>query len=106
MSDARGVRPAAGAASGSGERSVGRLRGLMVDAARLPEPVSYYRRLIDFCHEWELNALLVRLTDDQGAALRFRSHPELVTHPHALTLEDARDPAAYGAQRGGTLLPE
>jgi hypothetical protein len=78
----------------------------MVDAARLPEPVSYYRRLIDFCHEWELNALLVRLTDDQGAALRFRSHPELVTHLHALTLEDARDLAAYGEQRGVTLIPE
>jgi Glycosyl hydrolase family 20, catalytic domain len=78
----------------------------MVDAARLPEAVSYYRRLIDFCHEWELNALLVRLTDDQGAALRFQSHPELITHRHALTLEDARDLAAYGEQRGVTLIPE
>src|SRR5215472_1116515 len=63
------------------------LRGLMVDAARMPEQSAYYRRLIDFCREWELNALLFRLTEDQGSALRFRNHPELITQPHALTPE-------------------
>jgi len=83
-----------------------RLRGLTVDAARLPETPESYRRLIDFCREWELNALLFRLTDDQGAALRFRSHPELITHPHALTPEEARDLARYGAEQGVMLIPE
>ena len=100
------VHLASGTARSPGLRGATRLRGLMVDAARLPEPVSYYRRLIDFCHEWQVNALLVRLTDDQGAALRFQSHPELVTHRHALTLDEARDLAAYGEQRGVTLIPE
>ncbi|HEV2425255.1 MAG TPA: family 20 glycosylhydrolase [Terriglobia bacterium] len=82
------------------------LRGLTVDAARLAEKPAYYRRLIDFCREWDLNALLFRLTDDQGSMLRFRSHPELVTHAHALTPEEARELARYGEKQGVTLIPE
>ena len=39
-------------------------------------------------------------------ALRFQSHPGLITHRHALTLDDARELAAYGEQRGVTLIPE
>lgn len=82
------------------------LRGLTVDAARLPEKPAYYRRLIDFCREWDLNALLFRLTDDQGSMLRFRSHPDLVTHSHALTPEEARELAQYGEKQGVTVIPE
>lgn len=83
-----------------------RLRGLTVDAARLPEKPAYYRRLIDFCRDWKLNALLFRLTDDQGSMLRFESHPELITHAHALTPAQARDLARYGEQQGVTVIPE
>ena len=64
------------------------LRGLMLDAARLVESPDYYRRFLDFCADWGINAVIFRLTDDQGCALRFRSHPELVTHPNALTPEE------------------
>lgn len=77
-----------------------------MDAARLPEKLTYYHRLIDFCSEWKLNALLFRLTDDEGSMLRFPSHPELITHAHALAPEEARDLARYGERRGVTLIPE
>ena len=83
-----------------------RLNGLMVDAARAPESVAYYRRLIDFCKEWELNALVFRVADDQGLAVRFASHPELITHKNALTTAQARDLAGYAQQRGLQLIPE
>lgn len=83
-----------------------RLRGITVDAARLPERLSYYHRLIDFCQEWNLNALLFRLTDDQGSMLRFKSHPELTTHPHALTPQQAHDLALYGDRHGVMVIPE
>jgi hypothetical protein len=33
----------------------GKMRGLMVDAGRVPESLEYYRRLVDFCADWELN---------------------------------------------------
>ena len=82
------------------------MRGLTVDAARLPEKPEYYRSVIDFCHDWALNALLFRLTDDQGSAFRFSSHPELVTHEHALTPADAGALAEYGRKRGVTVIPE
>jgi len=83
-----------------------RLRGFQIDAARVPESAAYYRRLIDFCRDWGLNAILFRLTDDQGAALRFRSHPELLTHRHALTPDEARELARYADSKGVQLIPE
>jgi hypothetical protein len=97
--------------SGQGTRggekaSGGRLYGLMADAARVPEDPSYYRRAIDFCREWNMNAYLISLADDQGCALRFKSHPELITHEDALTPEQARDLARYAQQRGVELIPE
>ncbi len=49
----------------------GRICGVLVDAARLPESYEYYERLTDFYQEWGLNTLLVRVTDDEGSALRF-----------------------------------
>jgi hypothetical protein len=38
--------------------------------------------------------------------LRFPSHPELVTHLHALTPEEARALARYGEKQGVTIIPE
>ena len=78
----------------------------MVDAARVPEDLAYYRRVIDFCSDWELNTLQFRLTDDQGSALRFSSVPHLITHPHAFTPDEMHELAAYGRARGVDLLPE
>jgi hypothetical protein len=81
-------------------------RGLMVDAGRVPESIDYYRRVIDFCAEWELNALHFRLADDQGSALRFTSVPDLVTHRNAFTAEQLHSLAEYGQQHGVELIPE
>jgi N-acetyl-beta-hexosaminidase len=78
----------------------------MIDAARLPEPLSYYRRLIDFCADWGFNAILFRLADDQGSAFRFTSHPELITHPHAFTAQELSCLSGYAASRGIDLIPE
>ncbi len=83
-----------------------RLRGLQIDAARLPETLDYYRRFIDFSAEWGINCILFRLTDDQGSALRFASHPELITHKNALTPEQARELVQYAQQRGIEIIPE
>jgi Glycosyl hydrolase family 20, catalytic domain len=92
--------------TGESRKSSGQLRGLMADAGRVPEDPSYYRRAIDFCHEWNLNAYLISLADDQGCALRFKSHPELITHKDALTHEQAKELAGYARQRGVELIPE
>ncbi len=97
---------AAAAALAQSSRAPQRLRGLMLDAARLPESLDHYRRVIDFCADWGYNAILFRLTDDQGCALRFASHPELVTHANALTPGEASDLAAYGRKHGVMLIPE
>ncbi|OGV93209.1 MAG: hypothetical protein A3K19_23765 [Lentisphaerae bacterium RIFOXYB12_FULL_65_16] len=82
------------------------LRGWMLDAARLVERSSHYRRTIELCAEWGLNAIVFRLTDDQGCAMRFESHPELVTHPNALSVAEMRELVAYGDAKGVMLIPE
>jgi hypothetical protein len=82
------------------------MRGLMVDAARVPESMDYYRRVIEFCADWELNTLQFRLADDQGSALRFASVPDLLTHKNAFTPEQLKSLADYAKSHGVDLIPE
>lgn len=82
------------------------MRGLMVDAGRLPECMDYYRRVVEFCAEWGLNTLHFRLADDQGSAVRFTSVPGLVNHVNAFTPEQMRSLAEFGADHGVDILPE
>lgn len=78
----------------------------MLDAARLVESPDYYRRFIDFCATWRVNAVIFRLADDQGCALCFQSHPELVTHPNALMPDAMRELVEYAGEKGVELIPE
>jgi hypothetical protein len=82
------------------------IHGIMADAARTPEKFEYYERLIDFCTEWGLNAIQLRLTDDEGCALRFESHPELVTHRNAFSKKEMGKLVDYGVEHGVNLIPE
>ncbi|MEJ2009809.1 MAG: family 20 glycosylhydrolase [Acidobacteriota bacterium] len=41
-----------------------------------------------------------------GFALRFKSHPELITHKNALTHQQARELALYAQERSVDLIPE
>jgi Glycosyl hydrolase family 20, catalytic domain len=82
------------------------MRGLMVDAGRVPESMEYYRRVVEFCAEWELNTLQFRLADDQGSALRFSSVPDLVTHESAFTPDQLKSLAEYAHGHGVDLIPE
>ena len=82
------------------------MRGLMVDAGRVPESMAYYRRVIEFCADWQLNTLHFRIADDQGSALRFASVPDLLTHNNAFTPEELKSLAQYAKSHGVELLPE
>lgn len=82
------------------------MRGLMVDAGRVPESMDYYRRVIEFCPDWQLNTLQFRLADDQGSALRFTSVPDLLTHKNAFTPEQLKGLADYATAHGVDLIPE
>jgi len=82
------------------------IRGLMVDAGRVPESLDYYRRAIEFCRDWGLNTLHFRLADDQGSAVRFASVPDLVTHRNAFTPEELRGLVEHANHHGVDLIPE
>jgi hypothetical protein len=82
------------------------MRGLLVDAGRVPETIAYYKRVIEFSADWELNTLQFRLADDQGCAMRFASVPDLVTHKNAFAPEQLKSLAEYGQSHGVDLIPE
>ena len=82
------------------------MRGLMVDAGRVPEKLDYYHRVISFCAEWGFNTLHFRLADDQGSALRFASVTGLITHRNAFAPEQLRDLAENGQHYGVDVIPE
>lgn len=82
------------------------IRGVMVDAGRVPESMDYYRDVIEFCAEWGLNTLQFRLADDQGSAMRFASVPGLVNHVNAFTPDELRGLAEFGVGHGVDVLPE
>jgi hypothetical protein len=82
------------------------MRGLMVDAGRVPESMGYYRRVIEFCAEWGLNTVHFRLADDQGSALRFSSVPGLVNHVNAFNPDQLRALVEFGASNSVDIVPE
>src|ERR1700735_4333729 len=47
------------------------MRGLMVDAGRVPESLDYYRRGVEFWADTGMNVLLFLLARDQGNGLLF-----------------------------------
>jgi Glycosyl hydrolase family 20, catalytic domain len=98
--------PAMGEADSSAPALPGKMRGLMVDAGRVPESMEYYRRVVEFCADWELNALQFRLADDQGSALRFASVPGLLMHKNAFTPDQLHSLAGYAQSHGVDLIPE
>jgi hypothetical protein len=100
------VPPPASGDPVSGITPAPKIRGVMVDAARLPERLEYYRHVVDFCAEWELTTLQFRLTDDQGSALRFASVPNLLTHAHAFTPDELRSLVDYASTNGVDIIPE
>lgn len=98
-----GPEPPSNAQPPQGSRAI---RGVMVDAARVPETLNYYRRVIAFCAEWKLNTVHFRLTDDQGSAMRFTSVPDLVNHRHAFSPNDLSELNHFASSHGVDLIPE
>ncbi len=81
-------------------------RGFMIDAPRGCETMEYYFRLVDFCQKEEINSIVFRLTDDQGSAYLFTSHPELNMCEGAFTAQELRTLVKYAQNRGIEMIPE
>jgi Glycosyl hydrolase family 20, catalytic domain len=81
-------------------------RGFMIDAPRGVETIEYYFRLIDFCREEGLNSIIFRLTDDQGSAYLFTSHPELNMCEGAFSAKELKTIIDYAQKNGIEMIPE
>jgi hypothetical protein len=83
-----------------------KIRGFMIDAPRATETLEYYFRLIDFCHKQQMNTIIFRLTDDQGSAYLFTSHPELNMREGAFTAAELKELIGYAQKQGIEMIPE
>ncbi len=81
-------------------------RGFMIDAPRAVETIEYYFRLIDFCQEEGINSIIFRLTDDQGSAYLFTSHPELNMCEGAFSEKELKRIVDYAQNHGIEMIPE
>lgn len=81
-------------------------RGFMIDAPRAVETIEYYFRLIDFCQEEGINSIIFRLTDDQGSAYLFTSHPELNMCEGAFSAKELKAIVVYAQNHGIEMIPE
>jgi hexosaminidase len=87
-------------------KNIIKIHGFMLDAARLMETMDYYHTFLDFCAQWKINSVVFRLTDDQGCALQFTSHPELLYQKNALTIDEMHELVQYAVERNIQLIPE
>ncbi|MDP3850404.1 MAG: family 20 glycosylhydrolase [Luteolibacter sp.] len=91
------------ASSGEPERI---FRGFMIDAPRGVETMDHYFKLMDFCQKTGMNSMILRLTDDQGSAYRFTSHPELNLCDGAFSTKDLTQLVEYAKTKDIELIPE
>ncbi len=80
-------------------------RAVMFDPARLMEKMDYYMGLLPWLKEWGYNLIHMHVTDDQGCAVVFPSHPELASK-HAFTAEEMRAFIDAAAKLGIQVMPE
>jgi hypothetical protein len=81
-------------------------KGFMIDAPRSVETIDYYFRLLDFCQKEGINSVIFRLTDDQGSAYLFTSHPELKMCEGAFSEKELRTIIEYAKNHGIEMIPE
>ncbi|NPA35873.1 MAG: family 20 glycosylhydrolase [Chlorobi bacterium] len=81
-------------------------KGFMIDAPRGVETMDYYFRLIDFLSNEGINTIIFRLTDDEGSAYKFRSHPELKMSDGALNYKELKQLIDYAEEKGIEMIPE
>jgi hypothetical protein len=80
-------------------------RGLMLDPARLTERHEYYMDLLPELAAQGYNTLWWHFSDDEGFAIKMRSHPELAS-PHAMSRKQVATFVAAAEDVGINVVPE
>jgi len=83
----------------------GWINGVMIDCVRITERYDYYLKLIPRLARWGYNTLFWHFTDDQGCALRLRSHPGLASR-YALKRGETERLIRLAARHGIEVVPE
>ncbi|OGV49318.1 MAG: hypothetical protein A2017_02595 [Lentisphaerae bacterium GWF2_44_16] len=82
------------------------IRGLMIDAARQPEKLETYKKLIDFANEWNYNTVLFRVADDEGIVVKLDRVSDLICHLEPYSKKELRDFVLYANSKGIDIIPE
>ena len=87
------------------DRPVMRMRGVMLDMARLKEKHEYYYRMMDQLAKWKINTVFLHLTDHDGCAIEIKRYPKLATR-YAFTQAEMKALIRYASDRHIELIPE
>lgn len=82
-----------------------RIRGLMLDPARLTERHEFYFDLLPQLADWGFNTIVWHFNDDEGFALKLETHPELAS-PYAFTKAQTRRFIRAAKEVGIDVIPE
>lgn len=81
------------------------INAVMIDCVRITERYDYYLALIPRLARWGVNMLFWHFTDDQGCALKLKSHPELSSR-YALTRTETARLIRLADRHGIEVVPE
>jgi hypothetical protein len=82
-----------------------RIRGLMLDPARLTERHEFYFDVLERMAAWGFNTLWWHFVDDEGFVLKLDGHPELAS-PYAFSKAETRRLVRRAGQLGIDVVPE
>lgn len=79
--------------------------GILLDPARLTERHEFYFELLPQLARWGYNTIIWHFSDDEGFALKLKSHPELAS-PYAFTKSKMRKFIKSATDVGIDIIPE
>jgi hexosaminidase len=88
-------------------------RGVMIDVARMPNPLEILLETIDLMHVYKFNYLQIHFSDDQSYTLPSKAFPQLPTNEEkgsckykSYTFEEIERLVEYAKAHGITIIPE
>lgn len=81
------------------------INAVMIDCVRITERYEYYLDLVPRLARWGVDMMFWHFTDDQGCALKLRSHPELASR-YALSRAQTERLIKLAGRHGIEVVPE
>jgi hexosaminidase len=80
-------------------------RGIMIDIGRKFYSVTFFKRLLDYMSELQMNSLQIHFSENEGFRLACDTIPEIVSKKH-LSKKEMKEIIVYANERNIEIVPE